>query len=252
MQTSLYARRTKLQSMKQAESLVLVPGLMCDETVWRHQVAVLGAGRDIQVAEHALSDTLGGMAERILDTAAPRFALAGHSMGGRVALEVVARAPERVSRLALLDTGYEALAQGEAGDREKAGRYRLLGIAQRDGMLAMARDWALGMVHPGRLDDRELMDSIHTMIARAGVAQFEAQIRALLARPDRTDLLKVLRLPTLVLCGEDDGWSPIARHELMARLIDGSRLVGVPDCGHMSTMEKPEAITTAMLAWLNK
>jgi len=250
MSFSLYARRAKLQSMTQADSLVLVPGLMCDEAVWRHQLAVLGAGRDVQVAGHALSDTLGAMAERILEKAAPRFALAGHSMGGRVALEVVARAPERVSRLALLDTGYEALPQGDAGMREKAGRYRLLEIAQRDGMLAMARDWAGGMVHPARLADAALMEDIYTMIARAGAAKFEAQIRALLARPDRTDLLKTLRMPTLVLCGRDDGWSPLSRHEEMARLIPGSRLVGVPECGHMSTMERPEAITAAMLAWL--
>ena len=89
-------------------------------------------------------------------------------MGGRVALEVVAHAPERVSRLALLDTGFAALAQGEAGDREKAGRYRLLEIAQRDGMLAMARDWARGMVHPARLTDLALMEAIHSMIAGAG------------------------------------------------------------------------------------
>jgi pimeloyl-ACP methyl ester carboxylesterase len=234
-----------------AESLVLVPGLMCDETAWQHQIAALGADRGIQVADHARSDTLGAMAERILDAAPPSFALAGHSMGGRVALEVVARAPERVSRLALLDTGYEALAPGAAGDREKAGRYRLLGIAQRDGMLPMARDWARGMVHPARLTDQTLMDAIHQMIAHAGVAKFEAQIRALLARPDRTRLLATLRVPTLVLCGRDDSWSPLSRHEDMARLIKGSHLVSVPDCGHMSTMERPEAITSAMLDWLD-
>jgi pimeloyl-ACP methyl ester carboxylesterase len=234
-----------------ADPLVLVPGLVCDETVWEHQVAVLGAGRDIQVAGHAHSDTLGAMAGRILDQAAPRFALAGHSMGGRVALEVLARAPERVSRLALLDTGYKALASGEAGESEKAGRYRLLEIAQRDGMLAMARDWARGMVHGARLNDPALMNAIHSMIVRAGVAKFEAQVRALLARPDRTDLLTTLRMPTLVLCGRQDSWSPLSRHEEMARLIKGSHLVGVPDCGHMSTMERPEAITAAMLAWLD-
>jgi pimeloyl-ACP methyl ester carboxylesterase len=236
--------------MKQAESVVLVPGLMCDAAVWRHQIVGLSAGRDVQVAEHALSHTLGAMAERILDEAAPRFALAGHSMGGRVALEVVALAPERVSRLALLDSGYEALAQGAAGEREKAGRYRLLEIAQREGMLPMAKDWARGMVHPARLTDLALMDAIHSMIVDAGVAKFEAQIRALLARPDRTRLLATLHMPTLVLCGREDNWSPLSRHEDMARLIKGSHLVGVPDCGHMSTMERPEAITTALLDWL--
>lgn len=171
-------------------------------------------------------------------------------MGGRVALEVMARAPERVARLALLDTGYEALTAGEAGDRERAGRYRLLQMAQSEGMQVMAKDWARGMVHPARLGEATLMDDIHAMIARAGVAQFEAQIAALLARPDRTQLLGKLRLPTLVLCGREDGWSPYSRHEAMARMIPGSKLVGVPECGHMSTMERPEAVTSAMLDWL--
>jgi pimeloyl-ACP methyl ester carboxylesterase len=236
--------------MKQAQSIVLVPGLLCDATVWRHQIAGLGNHGDIQVAEHGLSKTLGAMAERILDSAAPTFALAGHSMGGRVALEVVARAPQRVTRLALLDTGYEALASGESGDREKAGRYRLLEMARRDGMLVMAKDWARGMVHPGRLADSALMDSIYAMIVAAGVEQFDAQIHALLARPDRTELLGVLRVPALVLCGREDSWSPLSRHEAMARLIAGSQLLSVPDCGHMSTMERPESVTAALLDWL--
>lgn len=236
--------------MMPAESVVLVPGLMCDAAVWAHQIAALAPDHEVQVPEHGLSSTLGAMAERILETAAPRFALAGHSMGGRVALEVLARAPGRVTRLALLDSGYEALAPAEAGERERAGRFRLLEIARRDGMLAMARDWARGMVHPARLTDTGLMDDIHSMIVRAGVAQFEAQITALLARPDRTELLTSLRLPTLLLCGREDAWSPLSRHEGMARLIQGSRLVAVPECGHMSTMERPEAVTAALLAWL--
>jgi pimeloyl-ACP methyl ester carboxylesterase len=238
------------EAMKQAESLVLVPGLMCDIAVWEQQIATVGSHCNVQVAEHGLSDSLGVMAERILANAAPRFALAGHSMGGRVALEVVARAPERVTKLALLDTGYEALAPGEAGEREKAGRYRLLEMAKRDGMLVMAHDWARGMVHPARLTDKVLMDAIHSMIARAGEEQFAAQIRALLARPDRTDLLSKLRMPVLVLCGREDAWAPLSRHQEMARRISGSHLVEVADSGHMSTMERPEAVTAALLAWL--
>jgi len=236
--------------MNKTPPLVLVPGLMCDAAVWQQQIAALGGNRDVQVPDHGLNDSLGAMAERILDRAPPRFALAGHSMGGRVALEVVARAPERVSHLALLDTGYEALAPAEAGERERAGRYRLLDMARRDGMLVMARDWARGMVHPARLTDSVLMDSIHSMIARASVAQFDAQIRALLARPDRTALLGELRMPTLVLCGHDDSWAPLARHQEMARRIPASQLVDVPEAGHMSTMERPEAITSALRAWL--
>jgi pimeloyl-ACP methyl ester carboxylesterase len=232
-------------------NIVLVPGLMCDAAVWREQAAALAAIGDVHIADHALCDTLGAMAERILETAPPSFALAGHSMGGRVALEVMARAPRRVTRLALLDTGFEPLADGEAGERERAGRMRLLTLARTQGMRPMAQDWARGMVHPARLADAALMESIHSMIARSSPQVFEAQIHALLNRPDRTALLGDIAIPTLVLCGHDDAWSPLARHEEMARRIRGSRLVDVPDCGHMCTLERPDAVGRALLQWLD-
>lgn len=236
--------------MNDPESLVLVPGLVCDARVWQDQAQTLSAGRQIIVAAHGLADRLGTMAEQVLDLAPPRFALAGHSMGGRVALEVLARAPQRVTRLALLDTGFEKIAPGEAGEREKAGRYRLRDIGRREGMLALGRNWAQGMVHPLRLDDAPLMAEIHAMIARAPLAQFEAQTEALLNRPDRTALLPGIRVPTLVLCGREDAWSRLARHEELARQIPGARLVAVPECGHMATMERPAAVSQALAAWL--
>jgi len=236
--------------MHDNESLILVPGLVCDATVWHAQVASLAGPWHIQVAAHGAASSLGEMAEGVLAIAPARFALAGHSMGGRVALEIMARAPQRVARLALLDTGFEALPAGEAGERERAGRYRLRDIARRDGMLAMGREWARGMVHPRRLGDDAFMEVIHRMIARAPLALFEAQIQALLARPDRTGLLTQIQVPTLVLCGAEDSWSPLARHADMARRIPGSRLVVVPDCGHMSTLEQPAAVTAALRTWL--
>lgn len=236
--------------MDDPESLVLVPGLVCDARVWRDQVAALSPGRQIQVAAHGTLDSLGAMAERILDAAPPRFALAGHSMGGRVALEVLARAAHRVTRLALLDTGFEKLSEGAAGERERASRYRLRDLGRREGMLALGRDWSQGMVLPARLADTALMDDIHAMIARAPLAQFEAQTEALLNRPDRTALLPQIRVPTLVLCGREDAWSPLARHAQMAQRVPGAQLVAVPDCGHMATMERPDVITRALSAWL--
>ncbi len=238
--------------MSNRESLVFVPGLLCDATVWRHQQTAFSGPYSVHIAAHEMRDSLGQMAERILDTAPPVFSLAGHSMGGRVALEVLRRAPERVIRLALLDTGYEALQAGDAGARERAGRHRLLDIARRDGMLVMGREWARGMVHPSRLADAAFMDVIHHMIASAPLAQFEAQINALLQRPDCTALLQQIRIPTLLLCGREDNWSPLARHMEMARHIAGSMLVAVPDCGHMSTMEQPAAVTSALRAWLEQ
>jgi len=241
--------------MKSPEYLVLAPGLVSDETVWQQQVHDLGSYRVADqvvtvVVDYALCNDLGAMADRLLATAPPKFALAGHSMGGRVALEAYLRAPERITHLALLDTGSDALPPGEAGEREKAGRFRLLEIARRDGMLAMGKEWTLKMVHPSRLSDATLMDAIHQMIARAPLAQFEAQIQALLARPDRSEMLAQIHVPTLVLCGHEDNWSTIERHVEMSRRITGSVLVDVPDCGHMSTMEQPAAITRAFRNWL--
>jgi pimeloyl-ACP methyl ester carboxylesterase len=241
--------------MDYPEYLVLAPGLVSDETVWQQQVHDLGSYRVAEpvvtaVIDYALCDDLGAMADRLLASAPPKFALAGHSMGGRVALEAYLRAPERITHLALLDTGSGGLPTGEDGEREKAGRYRLLDIARREGMLAMGKEWTLRMVHPRRLADATLMDAIHQMIARAPLAQFEAQIKALLARPDRSEMLASIRVPTLVLCGHEDNWSPIGQHIEMSRRIPGSELVDVPDCGHMSTMEQPAAITRAFRNWL--
>lgn len=233
------------------ETLILVPGLLCDAAVWQAQIAALGDRCDSHVAHHGEANTLGAMAEAILAAAPAQFALAGHSMGGRVALEVWARAPQRVTRLALLDTGYEGLPAWEAGERERAGRMRLLDVAQREGMRPMARAWARGMVHPDRLADSALMESIHAMLARSNPQVFAAQIHALLNRPNRTALLGTITVPTLVLCGREDSWSTLERHQAMAALIPGSVLVDVPHCGHMCTMERPQALSRALRAWLD-
>jgi pimeloyl-ACP methyl ester carboxylesterase len=231
--------------------LILIPGLVCDATVWSHAVRNLPARLRAVVAEHDLSDSIVAMAQRFLAIAPPRFLLAGHSMGGRVALEMYRLARDRVSGLALLDAGYERLAAGPAGDAEVRKRQEFLDLARGKGMRAMAEVWVEGMVHPQRLQDRDLIGRIVGMIGAKPVAMFEAQIRALLERPDAADLLPQIHCPTLVLCGREDAWSPISRHERMTALIPGSRFVGVPDCGHMSTMEQPEAVTSALAEWID-
>jgi pimeloyl-ACP methyl ester carboxylesterase len=236
--------------MANRESLVLVPGLICDATVWQEQVAALGNSRPVHVAVHGLANSLEQMAEQILADAPPAFALAGHSMGGRVALEVLRQAPERVTRLALLGTGHEARAPGEKGEHERALRQGWIELAHREGMLAVVRQSPLLMLHPALMKSAALVAAIEAMGVRAGVAQFEGQIHALLARPDCTGLLGRIGVPTLLLAGVEDNWSPLARHEEMARLIAGSRLVAVPECGHMSTMEQPAAVTRALHDWL--
>ncbi|HTT01753.1 MAG TPA: alpha/beta fold hydrolase [Steroidobacteraceae bacterium] len=231
-------------------ALLLIPGLMCDEAVWAPQIGALSGHAQMEVARHELRDSLGAMAEAIIARAPPRFALAGHSMGGRVAFEVMRRASARVIGLALLDTAYLPRPAGAAGERERLGRLELVELARREGMRAMGRRWLhTPMVHPDRLKDETLIESILAMIERSSPEQFQAQVRALLERPDASSLLPGIRCPTLVLCGGDDAWATPGVHRQLAALIPGSRLVSIPDCGHMATMERPGAVSDALLEW---
>ena len=166
-----------------------------------------------------------------------------------MALEAWRLAPERIAALALLDTGVAPLPAGEVGEREAAGRYELLEIARREGMAAMASRWVQGMVWKPRLADAPLIAAVVDMMARSTADVFAAQIRALLGRPDASALLPRIQCPTLVLCGQEDSWAPSARHIDMATKIPGAVLVLVPECGHMCTLERPEAVTRALLEW---
>jgi len=228
---------------------VLLPGLVCDATVWNHAQAALVERTQVVIPDYGLLDSLPAMAEKVLREAPPRFALAGHSMGGRIALEVLRLAPDRLAAIALLDTGVAPLAAGEAGQRETAGRHELLAIAREHGMAAMATKWVQGMIWAPRLGEAPLIASVVDMMARKSADIFAAQIRALLARPDAAPLLGGIRCPTLVLAGEEDSWAPASRHREMAAQIPGARLSIVPRCGHMSTLERPEEVTAALLDW---
>ena len=230
--------------------LLLLPGLLCDRGVWAPVLPQLEVAARCHIPDYADENSLAAMAERVLADAPATFALAGHSMGGRVALEVMRRAPARVERLALLDTGFRPRPAGAAGEEERAKRLALLALARAKGMRAMARQWVQPMVHPARHADPTFIDTILDMFERRTPLQFQGQIEALLARPDATALLPTIACPTLVLAGRADGWSTPAQHAEMAALIPGSRLEIVENCGHMAPMEAPEAIAAAMLAWL--
>jgi pimeloyl-ACP methyl ester carboxylesterase len=225
--------------------IVLLCGLLCDEAVWQAQADALRAAYDVRVISFTREDSMGAMAARVLAAAPDKFSLAGHSMGGRVALEVLRAAPQRVERLALLDTGFEAAAEGES-----ARRAPLVERALADGIEAIAATWALPMLAPARRADAALVDPILAMVARMSGPIYAAQTRALLGRPDATALLGAITCPTLVLCGQQDGWSPPERHRAMAAAIPGSALRLIDDCGHMSTMEQPAAVLAALREWL--
>lgn len=233
------------------DTVLFLPGLLCDRAVWEAQISALSGRYDCLVADYGAADSLAAMAQRVLAMAPERFVLAGHSMGGRVALEVMRSAPERVTRLSLLDTGYQGRPVGQAGEAEAARRHHLLDIAHSSGMRAMGREWVQGMVSPERLGDAALIECILEMIERKTPAIFAAQIRALLSRPCAESVLRATRCPTLILCGRLDAWSPLARHEEMARIVQGSRLMVIEGSGHMVTLERPQQVNEALRSWLS-
>lgn len=231
-------------------TLILVPGLMCDHAVWAPVLPALSVHRHCVVTDHGDSDDLQDMARRLLAAAPERFALAGHSMGGRVALEVCRLAPARVTHLALLDTGYLPRAAGDAGEEETRKRHALLHIAQTQGVRAMALDWVQGMVHPKRLADTALIEAILDMFERKSVDVFARQIRALLSRLDATPVLRALSVPALVQCGRQDSWATVAQHQALQALVGGAVLDIIEDAGHMAPMEQPQAVAGSLLRWL--
>lgn len=233
-------------------TLLLLPGLLCDKTVWVHQIEALSPHATCIVPCYGDHDAISAMAQSVL-SAAPDgpLMIAGHSMGGRVALEIARLVPQRVSRMALLDTGTEPIADAQTAADERAKRMGLLQTARRHGMRAMGEQWAQGMVHPARLGT-PVFEAILAMIGRSTPDSFQAQLHALLARPDARSVFSALQCPTLLVCGRQDNWSPLARHQEMQRALPQSRLAVIEDSGHMTTMEQPEAVSFALLQWLKE
>lgn len=226
-------------------TLYLLCGLLCDDTVWLPQANALRDDYDVRIISFQDFDSIPAMAAHVLSHAPDQFALAGHSMGGRVALDVFRQAPQRIERLALLDTGYAGAAPTEAAQRGA-----LVSKALEEGIGAIAATWALPMLAPHRREDSVLVNEVLDMVQRMSGDIYARQTRALLSRPDATPVLSTIHCPTLLLCGQEDSWSPPARHEVIASLIPGSMLRIIDRAGHMSTMEEPGAVLAAMQEWL--
>lgn len=233
-------------------TLILVPGLMCDDASWGAVLPALSAHMPCHVVSHGNADSLVTMAQQILDNAPAQFNLAGHSMGGRVALEVLRLAPERVLRLGLLGTGFRPKEAGAAGEEEVKKRQALLNIAHHQGVRHMAQTWVQNMVAPSRLQDAALIEDIVHMFERKSEDVFKRQIKALLERPDASDVLAQTQVPTLVMAGEFDAWASPQQHQQIADLVPARPTVDVvAGAGHMMMMEKPEAVTARFLSWLS-
>lgn len=224
--------------------LVMLPGMMCDARLFAPQIAAFSRQRAVHVAP-ILGDTIETAATLILKDAPPDFALCGLSMGGIVAMEILRQAPERVTRLALLDTNPRA----EASEVQ-AHRLPQIEKVQSGHLIEVMRD----EMKPRYLTDgpnREAILNLCMDMAKSlGPDAFVNQSRALAHRPDQTETLRKSDVPALVLCGRDDGLCPVHRHELMHNLLRNSRLEIIENAGHLPTLEQPEQTTAALSRWL--
>jgi pimeloyl-ACP methyl ester carboxylesterase len=225
--------------------IVLVPGLNCSARLYAEQVPALWGCGPVTIADHRRDDSVGTIAARILATAPPRFALAGLSMGGYIAFAIVREAPGRVARLALLDTS----ARPDTPEQTER-RHSMIALAE-GGRFAEVPDLLFPVfVHRDRHGDEVLRRIVRSMSEETGPDAFVRQQKAIMTRPDCRPLLKSIRCPTLVLVGDGDALTPPVLSEEIAAGIAGAHLVRVPDCGHLSTLERPEAVNRSLLEWL--
>jgi pimeloyl-ACP methyl ester carboxylesterase len=230
--------------MTMKQPLLLLSGLLCDETVWADIPRRLEDAADSSIISFGGFSSITGMAEHVLAVAPERFALAGHSMGGRVALEVIRLAPQRVLRLALLNTGVHTVRDGEPQSRG-----RLLRLAYSHGMAALAAEWLPPMMAGGPRA-MELMPRLTAMVERSTPDSYAGQINALLNRPEALSVLPTISVPTLLLSGSEDTWSPVSQHETMRRRIPHATLFEIHAAGHMAPFERPDAVALALREWL--
>ena len=227
--------------------LVLLPGMMCDGRLFGPQIAALSGSRAIHLAPIDGHGCIESLASDILANAPPHFALAGLSMGGIVAMEMVRQAPGRIGRLALLDTNPLAEA-----DEVKARRIPQVEKARAGQLMTVMRD----EMKPNYLSEGPnkltILDLCMEMALSLGPEIFTRQSNALATRADQCDALRQVSVPTLVLCGEDDALCPVSRHELMHTLIPGSTLQVIENAGHLPTLEQPEQTTAALVRWLEE
>jgi len=227
--------------------LVLLPGLLNDHRLWAHQVETLSDLAEATVGDITGADSIAALARSVLAKAPDRFALAGLSMGGYTALEIMRQAPDRVERLALLDTS----ARPDTPQQTERRREFIAQVRQGDFKGVTNRLLPM-LIHESRVKDVPLTESVKAMALSVGKEAFIRQQTAIMNRPDSRPMLRSIRCPTLVLCGRQDGLTPLDVHQETAAAIDGSALVVIEECGHLSPIERTRAVSAVMRYWLQQ
>lgn len=230
-----------------AEPLVLLPGMMCDARLFGPQISELSADMAVMVAPITQGERVEEIASNLLDQLPHRFALAGLSMGGIVAMEVLRRAPERVSRVALMDTNPLAETPQVAAAREPQI------VAAKSGRMldVMREEMKPNYLAPGPART-DVLNLVMDMAETLGAEVFVRQSRALQRRPDQQTTLRKCKIPALVLCGAHDALCPVKRHEFMAELIPDAELVVLEGAGHLPPLEQPAETTKALRHWMKR
>jgi len=229
------------------EPLVLLPGMGCDDRLFTPQLREFGRERAVMIAPISQADRVETIVADLLPQLPERFALAGLSMGGIVAMEVLNRIPNRITRLCLMDTNPQAESPAVAATREP-----LIVGAQTGRLDEIMRQAMLPeFLAPGP-QRMEILNLMYQMAADLGPEVFVSQSRALQRRPDQQATLRKCKVPTLIMCGEYDKLTPVRRHEFMADLVPAAQLKIIEDAGHIPTLEQPEVTNAAIRGWLDQ
>lgn len=228
--------------------LLLLPGMLCDSTVWQHQLEHLIERACPTVGNLTAAETVAELAEAVLANAPQQFALAGLSMGGIVAFEILRQAPQRVSRLALLNTN-----PGPASATQHASFDRFNQLIEQNKFNEITSNHLLpNLLHPDHMKNQRLVTHIEQMAKTVGPAAYQRQMAAVAGRPDSRPDLGQIKCPTLVLVGRQDKPCPVAMHQAMATAIPHGKLVVIEQCGHLSSLEQPQAVTALLQYWLQQ
>jgi pimeloyl-ACP methyl ester carboxylesterase len=227
------------------ETLILLPGMMCDRSLWRHQIESLSVTYDVQVADFRDGASIEAYADKVLEAAPKTFSVAGLSMGGYVAFDLVRRAPERVNRLALLDVSPYADTEDHAAFRKS-----IMESARNQGMGAIMEMLLPRLIHPSRIGDEDLVGQVDAMAHRVGENVFVKQQEALLNRRDCFADLGAITCPTVVIVGRQDQLTPLKLSQKMVEAMKNASLVEIENCGHLSSMEQPEAVSAVLRYWM--